>query len=89
MNVLEGMACGKPAIGVHTRGLWDYILDGKTGFLIDFHDTEKFVEKILYFLDNPKEIKRMGANARKLVVEKYSMEKRVSQVIKLYRKMIR
>jgi len=84
INVLETMATGRPCIGVKTNGLWDYIIDNITGYLVNLDDINEIVEKINYLLDNPDEAKHMGMNGRKIVEEKFNIEKRIEKIISLY-----
>jgi glycosyltransferase involved in cell wall biosynthesis len=88
INVLEAMACAKPVVGIDTKGMWDYILDKETGFLVDFADDESIAEKIVYLIQNKKEAIRMGINGRKLVEREYSMDRRVDRILELYRKLL-
>ena len=67
INVLEAMACAKPVVGIDTKGMWDYIIDKETGFLVDFVDNESIAEKIIYLIQNKEEAMRMAVNGRKLV----------------------
>ena len=85
INVLEAMAMEKPVIGIRTR-LWDYIMDGCTGFLVS--NEHEMLEKILYLLENPSEAKRMGINGRKLTEEKYNIEKRVDKIVEIYKELL-
>jgi glycosyltransferase involved in cell wall biosynthesis len=85
LNILEAMSMEKPVIGIRTR-LWDYIVDGYTGFLVS-NEHEMF-EKILYLLENPAIARSMGSNGRKLVEEKYNIEKRVGKIIEIYKKLL-
>jgi glycosyltransferase involved in cell wall biosynthesis len=88
INVLEAMACAKPVIAINTRGLWDYVIDGKTGFLVNSGDTQAIAEKIIYLLQNEEEAKRLGENGRKIIQEKFDINKRIEKIISLYEKLI-
>lgn len=48
-------------------GTEDYIVDGKTGFLVELGNEIELKEKILYLLNNPEIAESMGKNARKFV----------------------
>lgn len=67
--VLEAMSCGLPVIISEGVGTKDIIRDGKEGFIVPIRDSKAIKEKILYFYDNPSEIKRMGKLARKKAVK--------------------
>jgi len=85
LNILEAMSMEKPVIGIRTR-LWDYIVDGYTGFLVS--NEHEMLEKILYLLENPAIGRSMGSNGRKLVEEKYNIKKRVDKIIEIYKKLL-
>ena len=85
INILEAMGCAKPVIGVNTYGLWDYIVDSKTGFLINFDNDKTFAEKIIYLIQNTDEAKRIGMNGRKVVEKKFNINKRIKRIIELYK----
>jgi glycosyltransferase involved in cell wall biosynthesis len=82
--VSEAMACGKPVIGTRVGGIPDQIIDGHNGFLVQPRDPREIAEKVLWFINNPEEAKRMGMNGRKIVEEKYNVDKRSDQIISLY-----
>ena len=88
INVLEAMAHAKPVVGIDTKGMWDYVVDKETGFLVDFANNESIAEKIIYLIQNEEEAVRMGVNGRKLVEREYNMEKRTSRIFELYKKII-
>lgn len=69
--VLEAMAYARPVIVTEGAGACELVNDGKEGFIVPIRDPNAIKEKIEYFHDNPKEIQRMGKNARKKA-EKYT-----------------
>lgn len=71
---LQAMACGKAVILSNTRGLWDRenLRHGETCWLVAPGDPEALRTAIQYFWEHPEEAARIGANARDLVVRKYS-----------------
>ena len=74
MPVGEAMAYGIPVIVTNETGAADMVTDGLDGFIIPIRDPDAISDKILYFYDNPSEIKRMGDNARKKALD-YSWDK--------------
>lgn len=71
---LEAMAHGRPVIVSDGVGMSELVTDGKDGFVVPMRDIKAIIDKIIYFYNNPNEIKRMGAEARK-TAEKYSWRK--------------
>jgi glycosyltransferase involved in cell wall biosynthesis len=81
---IEALAMGKPVIGTKVGAIPEYIFDGKNGFLVSQCQAKEIAEKVMYFFDNPNEIKRMGNIGRQIVEDKFNIEKRAEKIIKLY-----
>ena len=71
---LESMACATPVIALNVAGYRETILDGKTGFLVEF-DPKEIAEKITRFIDDPLLSKRMGKEGREWIEDKWTWEK--------------
>jgi glycosyltransferase involved in cell wall biosynthesis len=71
----EAMAAGLPCIAsIHAGATHDLIIEGETGFALDFSQTEKVVERINWILDHPKEARQIGDNAGKFIREHASLK---------------
>ena len=86
--VTEAMACGKPVIGTRVGGIPDQIIDGYNGFLVKPRSPEEIAEKIIYLVDNPDEARHMGMNGRRIVEERFNIEKRVEKIISIYEEVL-
>jgi glycosyltransferase involved in cell wall biosynthesis len=84
-SILEALASGKPVISFAVGGNKDVIVNGFNGFLIPSKDYKGLAERLLYLVENPSEIRKMGLNGRKLVEERYDAEKRVDKIVRLYK----
>jgi glycosyltransferase involved in cell wall biosynthesis len=82
--VSEAMASGKPVIGTSVGGIPDQIIDGYNGFLVQPKDPKAIAERIVYLVENPEEAKRMGLNGRKIVKEKFDINRKIDRIISLY-----
>ena len=60
---IEANACGTPAIGWNVSGLRDSILDGKTGILVPFGDTNKLAEQVIALIRDHALRSRLAASA--------------------------
>jgi len=80
---LEMMAHGRPVIVAEGAGVNELIEDGKSGFRIPIRNIEALQGRINYFFDNPSEVTRMGAEARKMA-EKYEWSKVREQYVSIY-----
>jgi glycosyltransferase involved in cell wall biosynthesis len=86
--VSEAMACGKPVIGSKVGGIPDQIVDGYNGFLVQPRNSKEIAEKILWLIDHSKKLKSMGMNGRKIVEEKFDINKRIDKIVQLYEKLV-
>jgi len=84
----EAMASGKPVIASAVGGLREQVIDGFNGFLVPPRDPRAIADRILYFLENPSEIERMGLNGRRLAEERFDIEKRIDSIVELYNSLI-
>ncbi len=67
--VLEEMACGIPVIGANALALPESIIPGKTGLLFKVYDDRDLARKIAWMVENNRDRKKMGKNARKFAEE--------------------
>ena len=71
--LLQAMALGKAVIATDCWGTRDYIKHMENGILVAPNDASELREKILYLLDNPEEVKKLGRNAKKTVEEYFNI----------------
>lgn len=72
--IMEAMANSIPVIANSVGGVNDYILDGYTGFLADFNNIDKFVNRIILLKKNPDIYNFIASNAYALIKTTYSPE---------------
>ncbi len=53
LTVLEANACGTPVIASNVPGLRDAVIDGETGLLYPYGDTESLARQMLLLLEDP------------------------------------
>lgn len=68
---LEAMAAGLPVIGTDTRGIRDYIVNGKTGYLCESNNEEEFATAIARTMDNSN--REYMSKQCQMVVDKYDI----------------
>lgn len=71
---LEAMAYGKPAIGGNHGGTPDVILDGETGFLVEYGDVAALTDRILRLLEDESLRIAMGQKGRQRVLQNFTFE---------------
>ena len=87
--VLEAYACSKPVVASNVEAIPDMVLHGKTGLLFQAGDVKGLANAIAYMLTHSEEAERMGRNARRLVEERFSIDRVVTQLEALYEKVLK
>jgi len=82
--ILEAMSSSLPVISTSSTGAHELIIDAGSGFLIDQWDIEGLRLKIELLFQDRVLCRKMGGNARRIVREKYSIEKMVKSYESLY-----
>jgi len=71
----EAMAAGLPVLSSPNAGATrDLIVDGKTGFVVDFSNHRQAADKISWLLDHPAEAGEIGKNAADFIATKASLK---------------
>jgi glycosyltransferase involved in cell wall biosynthesis len=70
--VLEAMASGTPVVASRIGGVPEIIADGETGFLVPPGDIAALRERLEQVLGDPLLARRLGANARAAVLERFT-----------------
>lgn len=79
---LEAMYCGLPVVISNIRGVHDYLIDGKNGFICDTQDVNAYVSAIKKMLKDVKLREQMGDNNR-IAVMPYCLNETKKEVLKL------
>jgi glycosyltransferase involved in cell wall biosynthesis len=88
--LLEAMSAGLPVIGTGVSGIKDLIEDGRCGYLIQHLSPEYVADAVLRLIDKgPDGRAEMGAAARELVVGRYTIDRMVSETVKVYESVLR
>ena len=69
--LLTCMIMGKAVIVTKTSTSVDYVCDGETGIFVQPCNVSDLEKKVIYLIENPKEAKRLGENARTAVIESF------------------
>lgn len=86
--LLEFMALGKPVIANNAGGSKELIINNRNGFLINDEDYIDLKNKILYLLKNDSLNRKFGDESRKIVEEKFDIEKMVDSFMMEYNKIL-
>lgn len=75
MALLEAMSCGLAPVSLNNCMIPEIIQNGENGYLTN--NLEEFVEIVNNLNNNPEKSKKIGENARKTILEKFSLEKHI------------
>lgn len=73
--VLEAMAVGRPIITTDAPGCRETVIDGVNGFLVPTRNVQALAEKLIWMIEHPEAIHRMGAESLRICREKYDVRK--------------
>jgi glycosyltransferase involved in cell wall biosynthesis len=84
-TLLEGMACGIPAICTDVASMPEVVEHGVTGFVVPPNDPAAIGEKLTWLARHPAERQAMGAAARQRILERFTWEAVVQRCLTIYR----
>jgi glycosyltransferase involved in cell wall biosynthesis len=87
-TVLESMSCGIPVVATDVGGVYE-ALDSNCGFLCKPKDHVELGKRVVELLQNEELRTTMGANARKKVVDNFTIGKFISEYENVYEHVIR
>jgi glycosyltransferase involved in cell wall biosynthesis len=70
--LVEGMACGLPAVAVDRLGPAEIVMPGETGWLVPPDDVDALATALAAVVDDAAERRRRGARARENVLERFA-----------------
>jgi glycosyltransferase involved in cell wall biosynthesis len=82
--IVEGMACGLPAIAVDAYGPAEIVEDGETGWLVPPDDEEALAAALVEAVNDPDERRRRGEAACTAAAQRYSWPALAAQVAAVY-----
>jgi glycosyltransferase involved in cell wall biosynthesis len=86
--ILEAQVAGKPVVATKIGGIPDIVCENKTAFLVETKDSPALAEAIIRLIRDDNLRKAMSEAAKEFVGYKFSSEKMVSDIIKLYEELL-
>ncbi|MBA3240683.1 MAG: glycosyltransferase family 4 protein, partial [Acidobacteria bacterium] len=83
-TLLEGMACGAPAVCTRVASMPEVVEDGVSGFVVPPNDPAALGEKLNWLREHPREAAEMGRAARRRVLEKFTWPQVVRRCLEVY-----
>jgi glycosyltransferase involved in cell wall biosynthesis len=84
LAVLEAMASGTPVVASRIGGVSEIVRDGETGFLVPPSDVAALRERLEQVLGDDALARRLGANARRLVLEQFTWTRVAERCLQAY-----
>jgi len=82
--VLEAMSSGTPVVCSRLGGLPEIVEHGVTGFLVEPGNTGELQERLSELLGDPDLTRRIGRNARDLVIERFTWQACAERCLSAY-----
>lgn len=89
MVLTEANACNIPAVTYKSGGVVEVIEDSKNGFLLEPRNINELSKKIFYLLENEDIAREMGEYGRKKVEKCFDWEKIVTNILEIYKNLLK
>ena len=83
-TLLEGMACGRPAICTRVGGMPEVVVDGETGFIVEPARPAALRERLEWLRDHAAEADALGRAARARVEREFTWSRVVDRCLAAY-----
>jgi glycosyltransferase involved in cell wall biosynthesis len=88
-TILEAMSAGLPVVSTDVGGVAEAVEHQQTGLLVPLKKPHLLANALIYLIEHPEERKRMGEKGKERVREKFSLEKMLSEIEKVYDEVLR
>ena len=88
VSAIESLASGTPVVANRVGGVPDVVRDGVDGFLVEPGDVSAAAARLAELAADPALRSRLGESGRARVLERYSVERLVDDVDRLYRSLL-
>lgn len=85
-SIMEYMALGKPVVASKGGGTPELIVEGETGFMVNWSDSKMMADKIKLLLDNAELRNEMGRKGRDRIAEYFSIDRMTDEYLSLYKR---
>jgi len=86
--LLEAMAMERPVVVSDIPTFREFIIDGENGLFFRPKDHKDMAEKVLLLIHNKELREKLGRNARRTVLERFTIEGMIDRTEALYRKVL-
>jgi colanic acid/amylovoran biosynthesis glycosyltransferase len=86
--ILEASACAVPVVSTYHSGIPEAVIDGETGFLVLEKDARCLAQKLDILLSDRSLGKKMGAQGRELIDEKFDIRQQTAKLETIYNSLL-
>jgi len=79
--IIEAMAAGLPIVATDTGCIRESVIDGENGFIISRRDSDSLADRLIYLVEHPEEIERMGEKSREFYKQNFTKGHFVKRMI--------
>lgn len=83
-TLLEGMACGTPAICTNVASMPEVVEDGVSGFVVPPNDPNALRDKLTWLWEHPDQARAMGEASRARVIQLFTWPMVVRRCLQIY-----
>ena len=83
-TLLEGMACGTPAVCTNVASMPEVVIDEQTGFVVPSNDPPALRAKLEWLRDHPEDVSRLGRAGRQRVLQTFTWPAVVTKCLEAY-----
>jgi glycosyltransferase involved in cell wall biosynthesis len=84
ISVLEAMRAGLPIVVSDVGGSAEAVIEGETGFVVPRQDDGMMATALSILLKDPALHKRLGANARELFFNRFTLDPMIDRTLDVY-----
>lgn len=81
---LEAALYKKPVVATCFGGSKEFVVDGKTGYIVNPYDKQMFASKIIDILSNKERTIAFGQSALERLTKEFSLQKQVQELLRYY-----
>ena len=88
ISLLEAMSCERAVVAANVGGNSEIIQSYDNGMLFASQNSKELAEIIIQLIDDSSLREKLGAQARRTVVEKFSVQKMVAETVSVYEELV-
>jgi glycosyltransferase involved in cell wall biosynthesis len=88
VSAIEALAAGRPVVATRVGGVPDVVRDGEDGFLVETGAVDDIAEALGRLAADPSLRRRLGETGRARVLPRYSVDRLIDDIDRLYRSLL-